>query len=106
MCVAVLFSNSKWEDNKLVSPQEMKLRCRICDVNSLWGPESKSYKLFDINYLSGCIQAYGWWIPVPGYDKWFTLGVSNFYVKRKQNKNHLYPHTATLDFCIGATTKV
>ena len=62
MCVAVLFSNSKWEDNKLVSPQEMKLRCRICDVNTLWGPESKSYKLFDINFLSGCIQAYGWWI--------------------------------------------
>ena len=38
---------------------------------------------------------------VPEYVQWFTLGVSNFYVKRKQNKNHLYPHTATLDFCIA-----
>ena len=68
--VAVLFSNSKWEerqdnklilrqDNKLISPQEVKLRCGIRDVNTLWGPESKSYKLFDINFLSRCIQAYG-----------------------------------------------
>ena len=57
-------SNGKWEeqqDNKLISPQEVKLRCGIRDVNTLWGPESKSYKLFDIHFLSGCIQAYSWW---------------------------------------------
>ena len=38
-CVAVLFSNSKWEEqqDKLVSPQEVKLRCGIRDVNSLYG---------------------------------------------------------------------
>ena len=62
MCVAVLFSNSKWkeqQDNKLKSPQEVKLCCGIRDVNTLWAPESKSYKLFDINFLSGCMQAYG-----------------------------------------------
>ena len=35
---------------------------------------------------------------VPEYVQWFTLGVSNFYVNRKQNKNHLYLHTATLDY--------
>ena len=36
-CVAVLFSNSKWEEqqDKLVSPQEVKLRCGVRDVNSL-----------------------------------------------------------------------
>ena len=27
-----------------------------------WGHESKTYKLFDINFLTRCIQAYGWWI--------------------------------------------
>ena len=37
---------------------------------------------------------------VPEYVQWFTLGVPNFYVNRKQNKNHLYLHTAILDFCI------
>ena len=65
VCVAVLFSNSKWEeqlDNKLISPKEVKLWCEVRDVNTLWGPESKSYKLFDINFLSGCIQAHGRWI--------------------------------------------
>ena len=62
MCAAVLFKNNKGEeqqDNKLISLQEVKLRCGIHNVNTLWGPESKSYKLFYINFLSGCIQAYG-----------------------------------------------
>ena len=62
VCTAVLFNNSKWEEqhaNKLISPQEVKLRCGIHYVNSLRGPESKSYKLFDKQFSSGCIQGYG-----------------------------------------------
>ena len=38
VCAAVLFSNSKLEeqqDNKLISPQEVLLRCGIRDVNTL-----------------------------------------------------------------------
>ena len=48
MCLAVLFSNSKFkeqQDNKFISPEEVKLRCGIRDVNALWGPESKGYKI-------------------------------------------------------------
>ena len=50
MCTTVLFYNSKWEkqhDNKLKAPQEVKSCCGIRDVNTLWGPESKSW-----NYLT------------------------------------------------------
>ena len=64
-CTAVIFNDSKWEeqqDNKLILTQEVKLRCGIRDVNTLWGPESKSYKLFDKQFSSGCIQDYGRWI--------------------------------------------
>ena len=51
VCAAVLFSNINWEeqkDNKWMSPQEVKLRCGILDVNNLWGHESSSYNLYDI----------------------------------------------------------
>ena len=60
VCAAILFGNSKWEeqqDKNLISPQEVKLRWGICDVNTVWGPDSKSFKLFDINFIYGCIQA-------------------------------------------------
>ena len=49
-CTTVLLNHSRWEeqhDNKLISPQEVKLRCGIRDVNIMWGPDSKSYNLFD-----------------------------------------------------------
>ena len=54
----VLLNNSRWKeqrDNKLTSPQEVKLRCGIRDVNIMWGPDSKSYNLFDKQFLSWCL---------------------------------------------------
>ena len=99
MRVAVLFSYSKrqeQQDNKLISPQEVKLCCGIRDyLTSIFIRMHPSLWLMDF------VQIFR---EVPGYVQWFTLGVSHFYVKRKQNKNHLYPHTATLDFCIVTTT--
>ena len=62
LSVVVPFEWEEQQDNKLISPQEVKLCCGICDANTLCGPESKSYKKLNINFLSGCIQAYGWWI--------------------------------------------
>ena len=61
----VLFNNSEWgkqQDNKFISLQEVKFRCGIREVNTLWGLESKSYKLFDKQFLSECIQGYSWLI--------------------------------------------
>ena len=65
VCTTVLLNHSRWEeqhDNKLISQQEVKLRCGIRDVNIMWGPDSKSYNLFDKQFLSRCLQDYGWWI--------------------------------------------
>ena len=108
MCTTVLFNNSKWEkqhDNKLIAPQEVKLCCGIRVVNTLWGPESKSWNyLTQISYpyasrakVDNFVQNF-WKVP---YDvHWLILAVSNFYVKRIQYLNHWYPCSATLDFCM------
>ena len=94
VCTAVLFNNSKWEEqhaNKLISPQEVKLRCGIRDVNTLRGSESKSYKLIDKQFLSGCMHSRIWCMDfvqifrkVPECVQWFTLAVADYYVKRKR----------------------
>ena len=96
VCTTVLLHNSRWEeqhDNKLIPPQEVKLCCGIRDVNTLWGPESKSYNLLwqaifiQINprlWLMNFVQIFR---KVPEEVQRLTLAVWNFDFKRKQYEN-------------------
>ena len=63
--VVVLANLSKYEEqlnNTLQSQQEVKLCCGIRNVITLRGPESLSYNLFELGFLSLFTKACGGWI--------------------------------------------
>ena len=52
----------QWPHSKLISPQKVKLRCGIQNVNTQWGTENKATNCLASNFSSECIQGYGWWV--------------------------------------------